>query len=107
MVASVGLHLVDVVRPWRTFATSAADLAINALNLFIVTGVLRAGRYVEVTGAPADADKAARANHWLNQIIGWTFMIIGLMIIVEVCFELWRTVKARRTLRATISSTAL
>jgi len=84
-----------------------ADLAINFLNLFIVTQVLRAGRYVEVTGAPADADKVALANHWLNQIIGWTFMIIGVVIILEVCFELWRMVKARRTLRATISSTAL
>jgi len=107
VAASVGLHLVDVVRPWRTFATSVADLAINFLNLFIVTQVLRAGRYVEVTGAPADADKVALANHWLNQIIGWTFMIIGVVIILEVCFELWRMVKARRTLRATISSTAL
>ena len=56
---------------------------------------------------PADADKVALANYWLNQTIGWTFMIIGLVIIVEVCFELWRMVKARRTLRATISSTAL
>ena len=107
VVAGVGLHLVDVVRPWRTFATSAADLSINVLNLFIVTAVLRAGRYVEVTGAPADADKVALADHWLNQIIGWSFMIIGVVIIVEVCFELWRMVKARRMLRATISSTAL
>jgi len=107
VVASVGLHLVDLVRPWRTFATSAADLAINFLNLFIVTGVLRAGRYVEVTGASADADKVALANHWFNLVIGWAFMAIGVVIILEVCFELWRIVKARRTLRTTISSTAL
>ena len=107
VAASVGLHLVDMVRPWRTVATSAANLAINVLNLFIVTQVLRAARYVEVTGAPADADKVALANHWLNQIIGWVFMAIGVVIILEVCFELWRMVKARRTLRATISSTAL
>jgi hypothetical protein len=107
VAASVGVHLVDVLRPWRTFAISAADLAINFLNVFIVTQVLRAGRYVEVTGAPADADKVELANHWLNQIIGWAFMIIGVVIILEVCFELWRMVKARRTLRATISSTAL
>jgi hypothetical protein len=95
------------VRPWRTVATSAADLVVDVLNLFIVTQVLRAGRYIEVTGAPADADKVALANHWLNQIIGWTFMIIGVVIIVEMCFELWRMVKARRMLRAAISSTAL
>ena len=107
VIASIGLHLIDVVRPWRTFATSAADLAINFLNLFIVTGVLRAGRYVEVSGAPAAADKVALANHWLNQIIEWTFMAIGVVVILEVCFELWRIVKARRMLRATISSTAL
>ena len=107
VVASVGVHVVDLVRPWRTVATSAADLAVNVLNLFIVTQVLRAGRYVEVTGAPADADKVALANHWLNQVIGWTFMAIGAVIIIEVCFELWRVVQARRALRATISSTAL
>jgi hypothetical protein len=34
-------------------------------------------------------------------------MIIGVVIIVEMCFELWRMVKARRMLRAAISSTAL
>jgi len=107
VIASIGLHLVDVVGPWRTFATSAADLAINFLNLVIVTGVLRAGRYVEVTGAPADADKVALANHWFNLVIGWAFMAIGVVIILEVSFELWRMVKARRTLQATISSTAL
>jgi hypothetical protein len=60
-----------------------------------------------VTGAPADADKVALANHWFNLVIGWAFMAIGAVIILEVCFELWRLVKARRTLRATISSTAL
>ena len=43
----------------------------------------------------------------IHAIIGWSFMIIGVVIIVEVCFELWRMVKARRMLRATISSTAL
>ena len=34
-------------------------------------------------------------------------MIIGVVIILKVCFELWRMVKARRMLLATISSTAL
>jgi hypothetical protein len=107
VAAGVGVHLVDLVRPWRTVATSAADLAVNFLYLFIVTQVLRAGRYVEVTGPPAAADRVTLANHWLNQIIGWTFMAIGVVVILEVCFELWRIVKARRTLRAAISSTAL
>ena len=106
LVASIGVHLVDLVRPWRTLAVSAVDLGINVVNLFIITRSLRADRYLEVTGAPEHADKLALANYWFNQIIEWVFMAVGAVIIFELCFEIWRIVQARREFRATISSTA-
>ena len=48
LVASVGVYLIDLVRPWRTLTVSAVDLAINLLNIFIITLILRAGHYVDV-----------------------------------------------------------
>ena len=104
LVASTGVHLVDLVRPWRTVTVSAVDLGVNMLNLFIITRMLRAGRYLEGTGRPEHADKLAQANYWFNQIIEWVFMTIGAVIILELCFEAWRIVRARRDFRATTSS---
>ena len=106
LVASIGVHLVDLVRPWRTLTVSVAHLAVEVLNLFIVTRVLQAGRYLEVSGAPEVADKVALANHWFNQILEWTFLIVGAVIIFELCYELWLIVRARRQFSLTISSTA-
>jgi hypothetical protein len=107
LVASIGVHFVDLIRPWRTLTVSAVDVGINLLNVFIITQFLRAGRFLEITGAPEYADRLARANYWSNRVIGWVFMTIGAVIIFELCFETWRIVRARRDFRLTTSSSAL
>ena len=66
------------------------------LNLFIVTRILRAGRYLEVSGPPEHADRLATATHWFNQTIEWTFLIAGAIVAFDLCYELWQVVKARR-----------
>ena len=96
LVASIGVHLADLIRPWRTLTVSSVDLAVNVVNLLIVTRLLRAGRYLEVTGAPEDAEKIARANYWFNQTIEWAFLVVGAIVIFAVCYELWQMLKTWR-----------
>ena len=96
LVASIGVYLIDLVRPWRTLTVSAVDLAINLLNIFIITRILRAGHYVDVfAGGPEDGAKLAQVNYWFNTIIQWIFITVGVATIVEVLYEVWRMVKAR------------
>jgi hypothetical protein len=106
LVASVGVHLVDLIRPWRTFAVSAVDLAVNVVNVLIVTRILRADRYLEISGPPEHADQLALLDYWSNQIVEWVFLGIGAVVIFELCYEVWRMLRARRQFRTTISSTA-
>ena len=95
LIAGIGLQLVDLLRPWRTLAVSSVDLAINVGYLIIATWLLRADRYVDITGAPED--KLARANYWVNQSIEWALLIVGAIVIFELCYELWRMLQARRS----------
>lgn len=95
LVASVGVYLIDLVRPWRTLTVSGVDLAINLLNLFIITRILRAGHYLDVFGGgPEDGAKLAQANYWFNTIIQWIFITVGVATIVDVLSEVWRMLKA-------------
>ena len=66
LVASIGVYLIDLVRPWRTLTVSAVDLAINLLNIFIVTRILRAGHFVDVIAAGPKTGKL-RAGQLLAQ----------------------------------------
>ena len=96
LVASIGVYLIDLVRPWRTLTVSAVDLAINLLNIFIVTRILRAGHYLDVfAGGPEDGAKLVQVNYWFNTIIQWVFITVGAATIFEVLYEVWRMVKAR------------
>jgi hypothetical protein len=95
LVASVGVYLIDLVRPWRTITVSGVDLAINLLNIFIITRILQAGHFVDVFGAPDDGAKLVRVGYWLNTIIFWIFITVGAATIFEVLNELWKMVKAR------------
>jgi hypothetical protein len=98
LVASVGVYLIDLVRPWRTITVSAVDLAINLLNIFIVTQILRAGHYIDVfAGGSDEGAKLAQASYWINTIIQWIFITVGVATIVEVLHEMWRMLKARGT----------
>ena len=97
LVASVGVYLIDLVRPWRTITVSAVDLAINLLNIFIVTRILQVDHYLDIFGTPDDAAKLVRVAYWFNIAIFWIFMTVGVATIFEVLNELWKMVKARRT----------
>ena len=58
--------------------------------------ILRAGHYVDVfAGSPEDGAKLAQGNYWINTIIQWIFITVGVATIVEVLYEMWRMVKAR------------
>ena len=96
LTAAIALHLIDLVRPWRTPLVSAMNILVNLVNVIIVTLVVRAGRYVDVSGAPEYADTIATANYRFNQGIRISFMIIGAIMIAEICYELWRLLQARR-----------
>lgn len=98
LLASIGVYFIDLVRPWRTLTVSAVDLAINLLNIFIITRILRAGHYLDVfAGGPEDGAKLAQVNYWFNLIIQWVFITVGVATIFEVLSETWRMVKARGT----------
>jgi hypothetical protein len=107
LVASVVVHLIDLIRPWRTLTVSAVDVAINAVNLFIVVRILRAEQYLEISGPPEHAGQLELLNYWSNQIIEWVFLGIGAVVIFELCYEIWQMFRARRQFRAAISSAAL
>jgi hypothetical protein len=96
LVAGVTVHLVDLIRPWRTLAVSAVDVAINVVNLVIVSRLLRNGRYLIVSGAPEDAERVAVADGWFNQIIEWAFLVVCAIVIFHLCYEVWQMLKTRR-----------
>ena len=95
LIASVGVYLIDLVRPWRTITVSAVDLVINLANVAIITVILRAGHYVDVSGSADQAAGLARADDWLNTIIGVVFLTVGAATIFEVLNEIWKMTKAR------------
>jgi hypothetical protein len=95
LVASIGVYLIDLVRPWRTLTVSAVDLAINLLNIFIIVQILRAGHYLDVFGTPEQSAKLSQVSYWFNTIVQWVFITVGAASIFEVLNEVWRMVKAR------------
>ena len=95
LVAAVAIYLADLVRPWRTLAVSAADIALGLANIAIVVIVLRNGPYVEVGADPQFAERAATVTKWANVSITWTFAVIGAVMIWDVLNELWNLTRAR------------
>ncbi len=93
-IASVGIYLVDLVRPWRTAAVSVADIITNLAGIAILVMVLRANEYVLVSGPGVLAEGVDRA-YWVNQIVEWCLMIVGAIAIFDLCYEVWRVLKAR------------
>lgn len=96
LLAAAALHLIDLVRPWRTAVVSAFDIAISLFNLLLITLLVRAGHYVDVLGGNVDADKLTRSSEWFNRIAGWSLMIVGAGIAVHMLWEVWLLVKSRR-----------
>ena len=96
LLSSIAIYLIDLVRPWRTTAVSAVDAGINLLNIYIVTRILRAEDYVDVLGAVSLGARLAQADYWINTIIMWVFITVGVAAGFEVLQELWRMAKSSR-----------
>ena len=95
LVVSVGIHLVDMVRPWRTTTVSILDIAINLVNLGILSVMLRANNYVQVQATADHVEAAARAEYYINNTFMVTFAVIGVIAAWDVLHEIWRLVKSR------------
>jgi hypothetical protein len=95
LVAWIAILLVDLVRPWRSLAVSVADIGLNMFNLGVVAVVLRAGHFVDVSGAPEFANRLLRAETLLNNIVTGTFIVIGLLSVYELLYEVWKIRKLR------------
>ena len=96
LAAGAALHLVDLVRPWRTATVSACRHRHQPLQSVSDHPPVRAGHYVDVLGGIADADKLANASEWINRIAGWSLMIIGAAIAFHVLSEVWKLAQSRR-----------
>jgi hypothetical protein len=95
LVACVVIYLIDMVRPWRTTAVSAADIILSLANVAIVVIVLRGGPYVEVLADPQYADRVAQLTKVVNVAITWTFAVIGVVTIWDLLNELWKVTRSR------------
>jgi hypothetical protein len=95
LTATIALHLIDLLRPWRTLAVTMANVAAAAAATVIVAIVLRAGHFIDVTGAPEHAEQLARADWGFNLAIRVTVSVIGLVSLFEILYELWKLSKTR------------
>jgi len=89
LAAAIAIHVVDLVRPWRTLTVSVIDLTLGAVNVAICVYVIRAGRFVEVIGDPANADTLTRANYFANAAVEWSFIVLGAVFILDMLYEIW------------------
>jgi hypothetical protein len=97
LVASIGVYLVDLVRPWRTVAVSLVDIAVYLATIVVVTIVLRESHFVTlIAGTPDDAGRLLQVQVWVNRAIWWTFAGIGTICSGIALNEMWHLVKYRR-----------
>lgn len=96
LLGTIAIHLIDLVRPWRTLAVSIADIALGLYHVGIAIVILRAGQIVDVGGDPKFADRLVAFERLLNNIIQGTFVVIGVVAVFEILYEVWTLSKARR-----------
>jgi hypothetical protein len=95
LVASTGIHLIDMIRPWRRTAVSLVDIGISLATIGIVTIVLRANNYVQVQAPAEFIAKAAEAEYYINNAIMVSFAVIGIIAAWDVLYQIWRIVRSR------------
>jgi len=96
IVVSIGVSLVDLLRPWRTIAVSLVDIIVSVASLAIATVVMREDHFVTLTGGLDNAARLAQAEFWLNRSIWWTFAVIAAISAAMALNELWHLAKARK-----------
>lgn len=96
-IAGAAVHVIDLVRPWRSVTVSVIDMTINAVNVAILAMILNAGEYVLVSGTGVTAEGFDRAL-WVNRSVAIGLGFIAVVIIFDICHELWRLRRARRTM---------
>lgn len=96
LVGAITIHLIDLVRPWRTLAVSVADIALGLYNIGIAIVILRAGQIVDVGGDPQFADRLVPFERLINNIVQGAFVMIGAVSVFEILYEVWTLSKARR-----------
>jgi hypothetical protein len=97
LLAWIAIQAIDLVRPWRTLAVSIVDIGLNLFNLGVIVVILRAGHFVDVMAAPQFADRAERFERLLNNIVQGTFIVIGVVTVIELLYELWKVIGTRRS----------
>ncbi len=105
LIAGATIHVVDLVRPWRTLTVSLLDLALGVYNVVIVTIAIRAGHFIEVLGDPAHADKLTRASYFVNAAVEWTFVVLAAVFVLDGLYEVWLMTHASKSAKV-ISSLA-
>jgi hypothetical protein len=95
LVASTGIGLIDMVRPWRATAVSIVDIGVNLVNIGIISIMLRANNYVQVQAPAEHIGRAAQAEYYINNTIMVVFAVIGVIVAWDVLYEIWRLVKSR------------
>lgn len=94
-IIGAGVHLIDLVRPWRSARVAIVEVLNNTAVVVILAMILRAGEYVVVSGSGVNADNIDRA-YWLNRLVGWGLSSTMVVIIIVTGVQLWRLLRARR-----------
>lgn len=106
LAASIGVSLVDLIRPWRTALVSIADITISIASLAIATVVLREDHFITLLTGPGgigDPARLAQAEFWLNRSIWWTFAVVAAVSAFMAINEMRHLVKARRSATVTLA----
>jgi hypothetical protein len=102
VAASIGVSMVDLIRPWRTTAVSLIDITVSLLSLAIVAMVLRENHFVTLLGV-GDAGRLAQVQHWVNRSIWWSFATVGAISAVMALNEMWHLARTRRAASITLA----
>jgi hypothetical protein len=95
LIVGTGVHLMDMIQPWRRTAVSVVDIGLSLVNLGIVAFVLRANNYVQVQAPAEFVANAARAEYYINNSIMVSFAVVGIITAWDAVSQLWRFVRPR------------
>lgn len=96
MLGSLVVSVIDFIRPWRTVAISAVDMAINAASAVVLAYVIRfRPQFVEVLGDATTADQLTRISRVINGGLTWLLIVLAAVIVLDLLYELWQVTHSR------------